>query len=189
VIVVEMIRLVISVGAVLPEGSDGGHNQVGVYPGQALIVQTQLFHRQGRVILHQDIALFYQLQEYFSPRGGVEVKGNPQLVGVEVEEETAPLGVRDILEEGFPPPGLITYPGRLDFYYLGSQVGKELGAVGAGGKLCILQDLYPVEGRIAYLLFPLDRTSSGHHPGVIVVTISLCFIFITYSELLGKHHI
>jgi hypothetical protein len=97
--------------------------------------------------------------------------------------------VRDIPEKGFPPPRLIAYPRRLDFYNLGSQVCKELGAVGAGGKLCILQDLYPVEGSIAYFLFPLDRTSSGHHPGVIVVTISLCFIFITYSELFGKHHL
>lgn len=136
---------------------------MGVYPSQALIVQSQLFHRQGRVILYQDIALLYQLQEYFSPRGGVKVKGNPQLVGVEVEEETAPLGVRDIPEKGFPPPRLIAYPGGLDLDNLGSQVGKELGAVWAGGKLRILQDLYPVEGRFAYLLFPLDRKSSGYN--------------------------
>jgi len=136
---------------------------LGVYPSQALIVQVQLFHRQGRVILHQDIALPNQLQEYFSPRGGLEVKGNSQLVGVEVEEETAPLGVRDIPEKGFPPPCLIAYPGRFDLDNLGSQVGKELGAVGAGGKLRILKDLYPVEGRFAYLLFPLDRKSSGYN--------------------------
>ena len=136
---------------------------MGVYPGQALIVQAQLLHRQGRVILHQDIALLYQLAEYFSPRGGVEVKGNPQLVGVEVEEETAPLGVRDIPEEGFPPPRLIAYQGGLDLDNLSSQVGEELGAVGASGKLCILQDLYPMEGRFAYLLFPLDRKSSGYN--------------------------
>jgi hypothetical protein len=97
--------------------------------------------------------------------------------------------VRDIPEKGFPPPRLIAYPGGLDLDNLGSQVGKELGAVGAGGKLCILQDLYPVEGRIAYFLFPLDRKSSGHHPGVVVVTISLWFIFITYGELFGKHHL
>jgi hypothetical protein len=162
---------------------------VGVDSSEALIVQAKLFNRQRRVILNQDVALFYQLQKNFSPRGSGEVKGNPQLVGIEVKEETAPLWVGYILDEGSPPPRLIAYPGRLDFYYLGSQVCQELGAVGAGGKLRILQDLYPVEGRIAYFLFPLDRTSSGHHPGIIVVTISLCFIFITYSEPVGKHHL
>lgn len=94
-----------------------------------------------------------------------------------------------ILDEWSPPPSLIAYPGRLDFYYLGSQVCQELGAVGAGSELRILQNLYPVEGCIACFLFPLDRTSSGHHPGVIGVTVSLWFIFITYRELIGKRNL
>ncbi len=107
---VEVVGFVVPVRTRLPEGSDGGHNQARVNLLKSIITQSQLFHFPRGTVLEKDVGAGYQPLEDSIPGRRVKVQRNPQLVGIEVEEEAGEVGVGDIVKERASPPCLVAHP-------------------------------------------------------------------------------
>jgi hypothetical protein len=73
--------------------------------------------------------------------GGLRVEGDAALVGVEVEEEAALLGIGHIMQKRAVPPRSVAGQRPLNLDRLGAQVREELPALGSGDQVAVLEDL------------------------------------------------
>jgi len=146
VVEVEMIALVVPVGARLAVGGDGDEDEAGVDGAQAVVVQAQIGHLAGRAVLDEDVGLLGQALEDLAAAGCAQVKGDPQLVSVQVEEEAALLGMGDIVQERASLAGAVANLWLLHLDDLRAHISEELAAVGAADHLAVLEDLEPIEG-------------------------------------------
>ena len=131
-------QVVAHVPAVWPrqaEGRDGGDYQAGIEMLQSLAAQT-LFHYLGALSAdYQDVGLGHQLVEDRFLARLPQVQAHAALVGVQVQEHPAPVGVgslsracRRVGERAVPPVAVA--PGRLHLYHVGSGVPQQPGAEG-----------------------------------------------------------
>lgn len=107
----EVAPPVITVRAGLPEGGYRGHHQRGVKRRKVRIVQAEPLHFRRRVALNQDIRPSDQPIKDVFAGPGTYVKSNPQLIGIEKQEQAALLGMRDVAGNGPQRRALSPRPG------------------------------------------------------------------------------
>ena len=85
----------------------------------------------------------------------LEVERDAALVGVEVEEEQAVIGVVGVVVEGRHTSCGIASVGTLHLHHVRPEVGQELGTVGPGDMMRKIEDSYAFQSAGGH-----DRTST-----------------------------
>jgi hypothetical protein len=103
-------------------------NESGIAGAQLSITKAQLFSSRWTVRFDDHVGFLGELQQYRSTVRLFEVEGDASFVGVEVEEVEALLRMRRIVFEWRNSPRFVAVR-RLDFDYVRTHIGEELGAM------------------------------------------------------------
>ena len=143
----ERVAFEAAVGTGLAEGCDGAVDEVRKLGLQVVVAEAERREAAGSFAFDEDVGVGEQFAEDDAAALRLDVKRQALLVGVEVEEEAALVGVGDVAREGAEAAGVVALR-RLDLDDLRAEVGEEARGVGAGDALGEVDDAGAFEGEV-----------------------------------------
>ena len=127
-------------GPVLPEAGDRYERGARVELLEPRGAKTEALDRARAKAFDDEVGLLGEAAEDVAAGGGLEVERDASLAGVEFQEHTAAVAVRDVTGERPHPARHVAAVGVLDLEDVGAVVGEQLGGVRPGDGLREVED-------------------------------------------------
>ena len=115
-------------GAGLPVGRQGHHDDVGLDLAELRVAQAEAVHHAGPEVLQHHVGDAHQVVGQFQGPRLLEVEGDGALAGVDLLK-----GRRGFAVHGVRPPRDVQSRGRLDLDHIGAQRGQDHAGKGTRG--------------------------------------------------------
>ena len=107
-------------------GRDRGHHEARVDRVQALEIESNAIHLGRRDVVNEDVGLRDELFEQIETLGPCDIERDAELVGIEVEEQTALFGMRLAAGKRTAHARMVANAGPFDLDDFGAHIGHQL---------------------------------------------------------------
>src|SRR6185295_10979675 len=135
----QLVRVVGGVRTVVAEGGDGRHDQSRMLASEILADEAERDTPARGDVVDQYRRSSQKAGERIAALGAAEIQGDAALVGVQVEERAARLGIRLAFRKRTAASQRISL-GRLDLDDVGAEIGENLSPERGRYALAVLDD-------------------------------------------------